>query len=211
MFALDNDTHLPVMIDSPTKTPFIQDLETCRWSCHVHSNSDCSMTYINGIQYHVVEIKPVNRSKYAINEYNRPPPHLRKDLNSSYGNNDFWEPLTAFSMDPPMICAFDKCSQKFDKNALVKIFNTIFRGLHDRNEQFFKYNTPFDMVHKHILTDGFGNFTLCNRHLLFKHSRPKLKYISKLWERGILKTLFPKPDNRACALRRAILGKRSFE
>jgi len=178
------------------------------------------MTYVNGIQYHIIPIKSGSCSKHAIDEYNRPPPQLRMISNNSYGSNEFWEPLTQRSLDPPMICAFDKCSQRFDRNFISKIFKTIFHDLCIRNEHFFKYNTPIDMVHRHVLTDGYGHLSLCNRHLLVKHTRPTsavspltiptafdntsqlsaikrcYRYTLRTWERGILKALFPKIDNR---------------
>lgn len=220
MFALDSETQLPVVVsDAGTRVPFIKDLETCRWPCHVHPSADCSMTYVNGMQYHIIPIKTGSCSKYAIDEYNRPPPRLRMVSNSSYGSNEFWEPLTSRSLDPPMICSFDKCSQRFDRNFISKMFKTIFNDLCIRNEHFFKYNTPLDMVHRHVLTDGYGNLSLCNRHLLVKHTRHAsavspltiptafentaqltairrcYKYTLRTWERGILKALFPKTDN----------------
>jgi len=157
MFALDAETRLPVITNYNVNAPFVKDLETCRWPCHVHTSGDCSMTYVNGIQYHIIPIKNGTCSKYAIDEYNRPPPQMCVSTSGSYGTNEFWEPLTERSMDPPMMCAFDKCSQKFDRNVISKMFKTIFSDLCNRNEHFSRYNTPRDMVHKHVLTDGYDS------------------------------------------------------
>ena len=159
--------------DTPTDpVRFFRNIETCRWSCHIHTSSDCTMTYVNGIQYHVVVVKPGACSQYALGEYNRPPPDLRTINTVGATANEFWEPLTERSAEPPMVCSVDACTEKHDRAFVQNLFKNILLKLCTKNEYFTKYNTAYDVVHRHAITDGFGKIVLCNKHLLNVNRRP---------------------------------------
>ncbi|XP_025196786.1 uncharacterized protein LOC112595702 [Melanaphis sacchari] len=134
-------------------------------------------------------------------------------------NNEFWEPLTTRPMQMPMICAFDKCSKRYDKEFVRRLFKTIFCRLTEHGEYFPKNNnSALDMIHRHVVTDGLGEIVLCNKHLLLRHSTYELntkngsvaakpqrqvadlkrryKYQTSAWEREVLKVLFPRNDQR---------------
>lgn len=151
---------------------FYRNVETCRWSCHIHTSGDCTMTYVNGIQYHVVVVKPGACSQYALGEYNRPPPDLRTINSVGATANEFWEPLTEHTSEPPMVCSVDACTEKHDRVFVQNLFKNILLKLCSKNEYFTKYNTAYDMVHRHAITNGFGKIVLCNKHLLNVNRQP---------------------------------------
>lgn len=199
----------------------INESKISRWPCHIHSSADCYMSYVRGIQYHIIPIKPGVCTSYALREYHRPPMFLSM-TNGVQATNEFWEPLTTRPLQMPMICTFDKCTRRYDKDFVKRLFTTIFCSLAENGECFSKKNnTAQDMVHRHVVTDGFDEIVLCNKHLLRQNTeadriaqstggrsdvRTSLKsqtnlmrryrYKTIVWEREVLKALFPRNDNR---------------
>lgn len=212
----------------------INESKVSRWPCHIHSSADCYMSYVRGIQYHIIPIKNGTCSTYALREYNRPPLCL-SITNGVQAANEFWEPLTVRPMQMPMICTFDKCSRRYDKEFVKRLFKTIFCSLAENGEYFSKKNnSALDMIHRHVVTDGFDEIILCNKHLLLqyapismessapstgartaatttstsmalrKNTAPRTnadlirryRYKTLVWEREVLKALFPRNDQR---------------
>lgn len=210
----------------------INESKVSRWPCHIHSSADCYMSYVRGIQYHIIPIKNNTCSSYALREYNRPPLCL-SITNGVQATNEFWEPLTVRPMQSPMICTFDRCSRRYDKEFVKRLFKTVFCSLAENGEYFSKKNNSAqDMVHRHVVTDGFDEIILCNKHLLLQHvpiatvqtsvnartasdstAMPlrvsknttlrnnadmmrRYRYKTLVWEREILKALFPRNDQR---------------
>lgn len=205
-------------LSEPEKHPV--ESKISRWPCHIHTSADCYMSYVRGIQYHIIPIKNGSCSSYALREYNRPPLCL-STTNGVLAANEFWEPLTARPMQMPMICAFDKCSRRYDKEFVRRLFKTIFCSLTENGEYFSKNNnSATDMIHRHAITDGFDEITLCNKHLLLRYSsvnsaienkngsngskaplrsadlKRRYRYKTSVWEREVLKALFPRNDQR---------------
>lgn len=185
-------------------------VDSARWSCNVHSSSVCYMTFIEGVQYHVVPLSKNNFCRYGVDKYNSPPEFL-----VSGQTQEFWEPIAPQTR--PMVCAFDRCQTKYDRTIVQKMFSRIFHKLWADEEFFVKYKTADDMVHKHIITDGLGNLALCNKHLLNKRrpekpkssgsttqartsksalsiSRRNNKYLMRSWEKKIYQSLYPNND-----------------
>lgn len=216
----------------------INESKVSRWPCHIHSSADCYMSYVRGIQYHIIPIKNGTCSSYALREYNRPPLCL-SITNGVQATNEFWEPLTVRPMQMPMICTFDKCSRRYDKEFVKRLFKTVFCSLAENGEYFSKKNnSAHDMIHRHVVTDGFDEIVLCNKHLLLQYApiamgsttlstgaraiasstttsmamtlreskntasrtnadlMRRYRYKTLVWEREILKALFPRNDQR---------------
>lgn len=162
-------------------------MPTARWDCHAHHSGDCSMAYVNGVQYHVVPVKEV--SLYTQTRYN-------KSVDVGIGNNEFWEamPNTATVYMTPVA----NCDLINDYNFVRKIFLK-FAELDAESVVYTRYGSASDMVKRHVLTDCVGNVALCNKHLIRPVARKgqQIKYTSATWERQTLKALFPKAMSTA--------------
>lgn len=156
---------------------------TVRWDCHAHHTGDCSMAYVNGLQYHVVPVKEV--SLYTQTRYNK-----IADV-SVVGNNEFWEvmPNTNTAYMTPVA----SCDLINDYEFVRKIFLK-FAELDAESVVYTRYGSASDMVRRHVLTDCVGNVALCNKHLIRPVARKegRIKYTSVAWARQTIKALFPK-------------------
>lgn len=186
-------------------------VDSSRWACNIHSSGDCYMTIIENIQYHIVPLSKNNFSRYGVEKYNKPPQYLLNIANGS--RQEYWEPLTTAGQ-PIMVCAFDRCIHKYNREFVQLLFKEIFVKLVRDKEYFIKYTKPIDMVHKHVVTNSLGNIALCNKHLLAKRRdesnatsskrssdflttfKRANKYISTNWEKKIYQALYPTNDER---------------
>lgn len=165
----------------------------CRWPCHVHTSHSCGMGYVDGDLYHIVPVKKM--STFAC--------YYNCSANIPYAkNNEFWELITS-KYDPPMMCAIDKCSDIQYEKFVFKLFKEIFVTLDKFGIFYATNNTAYDLAHSHILTDGHGNFSLCNKHLLEEYTektskkgrqstQPKIHYTNDSFIRKFISTLHPK-------------------
>lgn len=164
-----------------------QTITTTRWDCHAHHSGDCSMAYVNGVQYHVIPVKEV--SLYTQTRYN-------KSTDVGISNNEFWEamPNTSTTFMTPVA----NCDLINDYNFARKIFLK-YSELDSESVVYTRYGSASDMVKRHVLTDCLGNIALCNKHLIrpVVRKEPQIKYTSAKWERQTLKALFPKAMSTA--------------
>lgn len=175
--------------DDADRTPFTSPVgegppprHAARWDCHAHHSGDCSMAYVDGVQYHIVPVKEV--SLYTQTRYN-------KCTNVGISSNEFWEALPNTStvyMTPVANCDLIN-SYEFVRKIFMK-----FCELDAESVVYTKYGSAGDMVKRHMLTDCVGNVALCNKHLIRPVARKgrQIKYTSAAWERQTLKALFPK-------------------
>ncbi|UDM55408.1 gp93-like protein [Phenacoccus solenopsis nudivirus] len=146
-------------------------MQSHRFICCLHTRGECFIEFVNGIQYHIIPIKNSKEiSPYSMNRYNKPPA-CKRNLKETM--NEFWEQLTSVPGQPPMMCPYDKHVMCGTLDYLMKMYKTIlYEILYLNCEKFSKQNKHLDLIHLHVVTDGFGNFALSNKHLLVENKIP---------------------------------------
>lgn len=131
--------------------------------------------------FHVVPVK--GTTQFAQRRYN-----------ARTETNEFWEQLPPGAWYTPIY--YSSTINDLDTFAMIM---TLFRDLDRESLSYAQTNKPGDFLKQHIVTDGLGRVTLCNKHLLrqtLRKNGSRPRYLTRSWIRGLLRALFPKISTR---------------
>nr|WOJ45420.1 GrBNV_gp93-like protein [Apis mellifera nudivirus] len=136
----------------------------------------------NNMYFHIVPVK--GTTQFAQHRYN-----------ARTETNEFWELLPTGTWYTPIY--YCSTINEFETFAMIM---ALFRDLDRESLSYSLNNKPSDFLKQHIITDGLGRLTLCNKHLLRQTVRKngsKARYVTSTWIRGLLRALFPKLTTRS--------------
>ncbi|ABO45426.1 unknown [Gryllus bimaculatus nudivirus] len=167
-----------------------------KWSCHLHPESKCKMSYVNDALYHIIEVDVIN--KYINRLYNAKHDNNEKTFWEKLNNGDLKDDHELKTTNVPVVSIYHS-TEKYDLSCFKKILD-IFKNLDDLKLSFKNNVTVSDIIKKHLMTDGKGFIILVNKHMLILNSKYKKRYTNPVFLKKFISTLFPYsiiPDNKS--------------
>lgn len=160
---------------------------TVKWSCHLHPDSKCKMSYVDDALYHIVEVDVVN--KYINRMYNVRCNNNEKTFWEKLNNGDYNDEDELKTMHVPVVSIYHS-TEKYEVSCFHKILK-IFENLDNLKISFKSNVTVSDIIKKHLMTDGKGFIILVNKHMLILNSKYKKRYTNTIFLKKFISTLFP--------------------